>query len=167
MSQTLDTLIAAARAELDLRGASSDPVAAMHAAAQNCAHPDSPRILVQPPADPMRVAVEAHLLERILAPLLENACRHASHEIRVRLAPRAGAVQIVVEDDGPGIADEDLERIFEPGWQGSHVPAGTTQVLGAGLGLALARRLARSAGGEVRADPSPAGARFVVALPRA
>jgi signal transduction histidine kinase len=167
MTQTLDTLIAAARAELDPRGASSDPVVAVRAAAQNCAHPRSLQILVQPPADGVLVAVEEHLLERILAPLLENASRHASQEIRVHIEPRAGAVQIVVEDDGPGIAADDLERIFEPGWQGSHAAAGTTQVLGAGLGLALARRLARSAGGEVRADPSPAGARFVVALPRA
>jgi signal transduction histidine kinase len=167
MTQTLDTLIAAARAELDPRGASSDPMTAVRAAAQNCPHSRSLRILVQPAADPVRVAVEEHLLERILAPLLENASRHASQEIRVRLEPQAGAVQIVVEDDGPGIADDDLERIFEPGWQGNHAAAGSTQVLGAGLGLALARRLARTAGGEVRADPSPAGARFVVALPRA
>ena len=50
-------------------------------------------------------------------------------------------------------------------WQGSERRAATTQVVGAGLGLALSRRLARSAGGEVRAEPNEQGARLVVELP--
>jgi signal transduction histidine kinase len=128
---------------------------------------DGIEILVQPPAQTTQVAVEGHLLERILAPLLDNACRHASHQVWVRFAAQASSIQIVVEDDGAGVRDEDLERIFEPGWQGHQDSGGSTQVLGAGLGLALARRLARSAGGEVRSEPSDGGARFVVALPRA
>jgi signal transduction histidine kinase len=170
MTTTLDTLIAAARAELDPRGATSDPVAVAQRAARACALApgnEAVEIIVEPAPLAGRVAVEEHLLERILAPLLENACRHAGHEIRVRLEPYAAGVQVLVEDDGPGIAEHDLERIFEPGWQGDPRHGGATQVLGAGLGLALARRLARSAGGDVRADPSAGGARFVVELPRA
>jgi signal transduction histidine kinase len=54
--------------------------------------------------------------------------------------------------------------IFEPGMRGS---AGRGAYDGAGLGLSLARRLARSAGGDVEADSSAAGGRFVVRLPAA
>jgi two-component system, OmpR family, sensor kinase len=169
MTETLDTLIAAARAELDPRGATSDPVAAARTAARACTGPapDGPEIVVEPGPGPVRVAIEEHLLERILAPLLDNARRHACSEIRVRLELNGAGVCVVVEDDGPGIGDDDLERVFQPGWQGGHGESGATQVLGAGLGLALARRLARSAGGEVRAEPCPEGARLVVQLPRA
>ena len=170
MTQTLDTLIAAARAELDPRGATSDPVAAARTAARACAElPASAalEIVVEPAAGDVRVAVEGHLLERILAPLLENACRHADARIRVGVKLDTTSVCFVVEDDGPGVPANDLEHVFEPGWQGDHGQSGTTQVLGAGLGLALARRLARSAGGDVRAEPSLDGGRFVVQLPRA
>ena len=76
-----------------------------------------------------------------------------------------GAVRYTIDDDGAGIADEERERIFEPGVrgkQGARDGAG-----GAGLGLALARRLARSANGEIEALVRPRGGRFVVILPSA
>jgi signal transduction histidine kinase len=170
MTRTLETLIAAARAELDSRGATSDPAAAAQAAALACAAlaaGQGVQIVVQPPPTPTHVAVEQHLVERMLAPLLENACRHAERRIDVRIEHSSSRVLLIVEDDGAGIPLEDLERIFEPGWQGRSTGGATTQVVGAGLGLALARRLARNAGGEVRAEPSDAGARLAVELPLA
>jgi len=69
-------------------------------------------------------------------------------------------VLYVVEDDGPGVTEEERERIFEPGVRG----AAANGADGAGLGLALARRLARGASGDVTAEPGGAG-RFVVRLP--
>ena len=68
-----------------------------------------------------------------------------------------------IEDDGPGLAAGERESIFEPGARGQ---AGQ-DAAGAGLGLALARRLARSASGEVSAEPNGEGARFLVSLPAA
>jgi two-component system, OmpR family, sensor kinase len=59
---------------------------------------------------------------------------------------------------------EEAERIFEPGVRGT---AAGGDAGGAGLGLALARRLARAAGGDVEAAPDEAGGRFVVHLPAA
>jgi two-component system OmpR family sensor kinase len=67
-----------------------------------------------------------------------------------------GRVTIAVEDDGGGFPDDDHEALFEPG-------ASTRG--GAGLGLPLARRLARSCGGDVVAVGSEAGARFELRLP--
>ena len=169
MTRTLDTLIAAARGGLDLRGAASDPVAAARAVAaafSGLAHDQGPDIVILAPTQPVRVAVEQQLVERVLAPLVENACRHARDGAQVRFEAGREGVRIIVEDDGPGIPPEDLEHVFAPGWQGAEGRSGGTQVVGAGLGLALARRLARSAGGEVRAELDEHGARLVVELPR-
>jgi signal transduction histidine kinase len=69
---------------------------------------------------------------------------------------------ITVADDGDGIAEADLERIFRPGVRISPRADDRTS----GLGLALARRLADAAGGSIHAEPGPGG-RFVVRLPLA
>jgi two-component system, OmpR family, sensor kinase len=62
----------------------------------------------------------------------------------------------VVRDDGPGVDPAVREHLFEPG---------TSSGGGAGLGLPLARRLARSCGGEVEEVPAPSGARFELRMP--
>jgi signal transduction histidine kinase len=72
---------------------------------------------------------------------------------------------VTLEDDGPGVQGEERERIFEPGVRGS--AASPDSATSAGLGLALARRLARTAGGDVRLGDSARGAQFLVALPAA
>jgi signal transduction histidine kinase len=73
-----------------------------------------------------------------------------------------GSVDISVSDDGPGVPDDDRGRIFEPGFSG-----GVAGQCGgaAGLGLALARRLARAAGGDVQLAEGGTGARFVARIP--
>ena len=99
------------------------------------------------------------VIMRALAPLVENARRHARERVRIELSARGDRVEIAVRDDGPGLDPELGERAFEPGVQG---PASTGE--GAGLGLPLARRLARSCGGDVIARPGPGGC-FVLRLP--
>jgi signal transduction histidine kinase len=102
------------------------------------------------------------LLERVLAPLLENASRYAASEIRIDVARADGRVVIDIADDGRGIAEDDLERIFEPGVRTGEPDGGHA---GAGLGLSLARRLARAAGGDVTAVAGDGGARLRVDVP--
>jgi signal transduction histidine kinase len=70
-----------------------------------------------------------------------------------------------VIDDGPGLADGEEDRIFQPGERGS-VGERQGNTVSAGLGLALAQRLARAAGGDVETRPGPGG-RFVLRLPAA
>jgi two-component system heavy metal sensor histidine kinase CusS len=72
---------------------------------------------------------------------------------------------VAVEDDGPGVPVGQEATIFEPGFRGEQ--AGNANHGGAGLGLSLSRRLARSAGGDVEADARAEGGRFVVRLPAA
>jgi signal transduction histidine kinase len=111
------------------------------------------------PFETCRVGAEAAFVAQLLSPLLDNALRHAATAVRITaVATEDHAVRVCIHDDGPGIAEHDADAVFEPGWQ---TPGGS----GAGLGLALARRLARSLGGEVRVGLAAEGAQLVVELP--
>ncbi|MFN9578290.1 MAG: sensor histidine kinase, partial [Gemmatimonadota bacterium] len=119
---------------------------------------DLPRVAVPATTDHRKVA-------RIVAALLANAYAFTTQgEVRVSLEPRGMRVRIGVHDTGIGIPREDLERVFEDFRQLDG--AADRGVGGAGLGLALARRLARRLGGDVtvRSDAG-AGSSFLVDLP--
>jgi two-component system OmpR family sensor kinase len=168
MHRTLDTLVAAARVESDLARGTGDAAAAARMAADGCASVAAERgveVDVRPPREPVLVGVDADITERVLAPLIENGCRYGEHSVTVTIARRDGVATFTVEDDGPGVPPAAHEAIFEPGRRGSPDAAGHRD--GAGLGLALARRLARAAGGEVQSEPSPSGGRFTAHLPAA
>ena len=101
------------------------------------------------------------LLERIVSPLLANAVRYARSSVTVSAQLVPGAVRIDVVDDGPGVPREFTDELFQPGRRAD--PGDGHD--GAGLGLSLARRLARAVDGEVSHDPAHTGARFKVSLP--
>jgi two-component system OmpR family sensor kinase len=166
MRRTLDTLLAAARIEHRSASVSGDAASAANAAARGCANLAAARgvtISVQDPRVPLRVGVETEVAERVLAPLIENACRYGSSSVIVGMQQRSGAVLFTVQDDGPGVSEEHREQVFEPGWRNG---SDGTEDEGAGLGLPLARRLARAAGGDVYAEAGGEGGRFAVRLPR-
>src|SRR5204863_2525750 len=123
----------------------ADAQAVAEAAARACgglAAEEQIALLVGEPRRPLRVGVDADLAERILQPVLENACRYGATSVRVAIGREDSSVVYAIEDDGPGVAGEDPDRIFDAGVRGHAHRAGSDQ--GAGLGLALARRLARS-----------------------
>jgi len=170
MTRILDTLIAAARAQASSAQTTSDAGTAARAAIQACSRLAATRQLeleLSEPPHPALVGIDSGLLERALAPLLENACHHASHRIEVQVAEVHSTVQIAVQDDGRGVSAADRDEIFAPGFRLAANGATAGRDNGAGLGLALARRLARGVGGDVTLAPSTAGARFVITLPRA
>jgi signal transduction histidine kinase len=105
-------------------------------------------------------------VERILSPLLENAARFARDRIVLDIRAADADVVFEIRDDGPGIDPGDLERIFDPGVRGAEPHADAHEPhAGAGLGLPLARRLARAAAGDVQARARDDGACFTVRLP--
>jgi signal transduction histidine kinase len=103
-------------------------------------------------------------LTRVLQNLLSNAVRHtpADGSVRVTAARANGRLALAVEDTGEGIRPEDLPRVFEPFFRADPARSGP----GAGLGLALAKRIVDALGGDIRAESRPeAGSRFAVELP--
>jgi two-component system, OmpR family, sensor kinase len=172
MSRILDTLISAARTDATPGHARSDAAATAHAAIKACqplARDHGVEIDLRLPSKPVVVGVASDLLERMLAPLLENACRYARHRITLTIRPNGAVVALEVGDDGPGVSPSDREVVFVPGRRAhrGEVGAASPGVDGAGLGLALARRLARGAGGDVElAAGEGHGATFVITVPR-
>ena len=165
MTRTVDALIAAARQEAGLSRMTSDAregVRLAVAGIQDEAAAGGVETQLSLPEIPVRVAIEVDLLERIVHPLLDNALRYGRSRVSVELSVNGTTAVVVVADDGAGIEADEAHTIFDPGVRGA---AAVGEPRGAGLGLALARRLARSAGGEIVAEASEAGGRFSVRLP--
>jgi two-component system OmpR family sensor kinase len=164
MQQVVDALMTAAEHDAGSGRADADALSAARIAVER-ARPDADRrgvrLRLDGGAESASVAADRELTVQILGPLLDNAVRYGKSTVEVEIAQQNGSVVFDVLDDGPGVDDSEVERIFEPGSRGS---AGDGR-RGAGLGLALARRLARAAGGEVRAQASHDGGHFSVVLP--
>ena len=165
LTRTVEALVAAARHEAGSERGTADAYAVAAEAAAACADLAAERrveLELSAPGAPIRVAVEPELGERILQPLLDNACRYGASRISISIERANGGVRYTIDDDGAGVSDEERERIFEPGVRGNQ---SGRDGAGAGLGLALARRLARSASGDIESLARPGGGRFVVILP--
>lgn len=104
-------------------------------------------------------------LARALRNLLDNnAERHAAGSVEVELAAADGRVHLRVLDDGPGVSASDREQVFERFVRLDD--ARTRDEGGAGLGLAIARGIARSHGGDLTVTDAPdGGAAFDISLP--
>lgn len=168
LAKIVDTLVAAARHEAGGVRGTADAFAVAADASEACASLVSDgriELEVEEPDRPVRLGIDADLAERILQPVLENACRYGSTHVRVSIERRDSTVRYLVTDDGPGVSDDERERIFEPGVRGRLGEAGGSD--GAGLGLSLARRLARSMTGDVELLTDARGGSFLVRLPAA
>jgi two-component system, OmpR family, sensor histidine kinase KdpD len=140
---TVDSLVGQALAEL---GTASARVAAH-------LEPDLPP-----------VEVDGAQIELVLLNLLENALEFSPPGSPVEIGARldGGDVVVTVDDSGPGLSDDELERIFEPFEQGRAASRGT------GLGLPIARGFAEANGARLRARAGRAGgASFVLSMPAA
>lgn len=107
------------------------------------------------------------LLDRALANLTRNAVAHTDDGGRIELgcARKDDVVELTVTDDGPGIPERDLERIFDRFYR-PQGPRPSGDASGAGLGLAITRRLIELHGGSITAENvAPHGARFTIRLP--
>ena len=166
MSEILETLMAAARAEAQLESGRSElgRVLARIASGWTAALAEREVELdVRPPPAPMMAGVDAEVVERIVAPLLDNARRYARARVTLSAVARDGAIVVTVADDGPGVEPEARAVLFEPGR-----PHGGRQ-RPPRRGARAAARAPAGQGDRGRRDagaPAPgAGAQFEVRLP--
>ena len=164
MSTTITTLLAIARgeeAQLSTRTSVKDVIATTLASAPV----NGRQVTVQIGSDDsedLRVNATAEIAARALSPLVENALQYAAEQVAISVQGDARTIDITVSDDGPGLplAETDHESMFEAGSRAADSS-------GAGLGLALARRVARTLGGDVRVTSAREPTRFTIRLPRA
>jgi signal transduction histidine kinase len=126
------------------------------------------RISLDAPAE-CRARFDAMRIEQVLTNLLDNALKYATPDARVEVSARAGevdgrpVVEVVVADDGPGIAPDERERVFQ-----AYVRGRGACPNGLGLGLALCKRIVEGHGGSISVGERPGGGcRFAFTLPRA
>ena len=144
----IDALVAVARRELDPAAGTVDLAAIAR---------ELEDVRIDAPAGLPAAAADAEIARRVVATLVDNARRHGAGEVAIELSAAGDRVRLAVRDDGPGLDPALGESAFDPGVRGEHSA-------GAGLGLPLARRLARSCGGDVTARPGPGGC-FALELP--
>ena len=131
--------------------------------------PVAPKVTV--PATPLMVLADPDLITRVLRNLLRNATRHARSTIAVDvgadvaagMGAAGGVAWVRVANDGPAVPAEHRDRIFEPFARIDGARA--ARAGGAGLGLAIARRIARAHDGDLVLEPGSDGAAFRLTLP--
>ncbi len=114
--------------------------------------------------EPAWISAPPEVIDRLAGVLVDNACRHAGPDgkVRISVGQRASRVTLTVEDTGPGIPASDRVRLFDRFHRATEKPGG------AGLGLAIADSIVRSTAGQWRIDDSPlGGALFQVSWRRA
>jgi two-component system OmpR family sensor kinase len=157
MAETITTLLSVARGQVSLEDrVPVDDILVMATAMTR----DSGSTVIVQSTPGLELGVPQSVAIRALAPLLDNAARFGRSVITVSARSRGDVIDISVVDDGPGIGDIDSAELFAPGFRAPDSP-------GSGLGLSLARRLARAAGGDVEMIAGARQTTFMLSLPRA
>lgn len=145
----------------------SEAIAAADPVARAC------RVVLGGRVDPgLVVTADAAGLSRVISNLVMNAIRHTPADGTVEIVGRSweSGVQLTVTDACGGLTDDDLARVFDVAWQGSHartpdLPGSERAGTGAGLGLAIVKGIVEAHRGRVAVANRPGGCRFVVELP--
>jgi two-component system OmpR family sensor kinase len=161
MSGTITTLLAIARGDSPEQQHSTTVDAVL--AATLTGRDSAPPAVRRPEPNPgLRVEATTEIAVRALSPLVDNALRYANEQVTLSVLAGHRSVDITVSDDGPGVDghDGDPDNLFASGTKAPGSP-------GAGLGLALARRVAHSLGGDVSLTSPGKPTSFTLTLPKA
>lgn len=174
MSRLVDSLLDVSRLEagqLSLEMEPTDLMALIRSVADRVSYLIAKHELsleVDGPTTPVHALIDADLIDRVVANLLDNAIKFTLNKGRIRahITPRAADILVSVEDTGPGIPLDQRERFFDRFVQGTDRP-GRTQ--GFGLGLAFCRMAVQAHGGHIWIEDAAdgLGARFTFNVPRA
>lgn len=159
LSQLVTRLLDLARADMARpeEGLSVDVAGAVQRAVDSV-HGEAFKVELDLPARPPPVRVPAATLEAVLGVLLQNSRQAGATRATVSIRMNAETVTLETDDDGPGVAQADRQRLFEPFFTTRRAQGGT------GLGLSIARSLLAANGGAIEFAE---GARFIIVLPRA
>ncbi|MFD9946041.1 sensor histidine kinase [Nonomuraea sp. NPDC059023] len=149
------------RTPVDLMALAADAVSDAHAM-------DPGRVIGLECATPVTVTGDPLRLRQVVGNLLKNVLDHTppGTPAVVRLDREGGHAVLEVIDEGPGLSEEQTERVFERFWRGEHRQADGRRLGGSGLGLSIVAAVVASHGGEVRAASTPGtGTTFTVRLP--
>lgn len=156
LDQLIDEILLSSRLDAMERLDQAEPIDLLALAAEEAAHYEGATVV----GAPVTVQGDARLLRRLIRNLLENAKRHGAPPIEVAVEAETAAATLTVSDRGPGIAEADRARIFEPFFR----KAGGAST-GTGLGLALVRQIARRHRGDVTVETRDGHSAFVLRLP--
>lgn len=167
LAAIIDDLLVAARSELDLLAITRVPVSLRAQVAQVLENSDGQlRNRVTLVGDARQTAIgDPGRVRQIIRNLITNAIRYGGDRIEVRFGVGDGMVRVEVADDGPGLPREEWDRIFEPYYR-AHQGA-DTQPAALGIGLSVARHLARLMDGELTYQRDGEWSVFRLALPGA
>ena len=163
MTRLVDRMLTLARADsglkLELAPLELGPVVLEVCRQAQTVHPEREVVTV---ANSATVAGDEDAIRQLIWILLDNALRHARSRVSVTLSSEGQWARLSVADDGPGIAPEERERVFERFYRSDRARAGH----GAGLGLSIARWIVAQHGGRILAGVAPdGGAAMYVDLP--
>jgi two-component system sensor histidine kinase HydH len=140
----------------EIKVADADPAQLLRAAAVDVG---DERIRIDDSAAPRTWPLDADRIRQVLVNLLENAAEMSEGPIDAAVRRDGAALRFTIRDRGPGLAEADLDRMFEPFF--------TRRTRGTGLGLAVCKRLVDLHGGTIAAhNADGGGAEFSIALPR-
>lgn len=132
--------------------------------AERCAQRTENRVSIEIADDEADVLGDGYYLERAVENLILNAIRYAHSKVLLRIEQLDGAVIVHVEDDGPGVSEDNREKIFAPFYRPD--PSRSRERGGAGLGLAIVRRIMIWHDGECSVSTSAlGGADFTLTFP--
>ncbi|KSB90422.1 histidine kinase [Caulobacter vibrioides] len=162
LSALVGRLLELARADMATpeAGVAAAPLAAAKAVAAALSTPAF-AVTAELPEGLPPVAAPLAMIETVLTVLVENSRQAGAGKVTIGARQDGRTVVLEVADDGPGVANADAARLFEPFFTTRRAQGGT------GLGLSIARSLARAHGGDAAYVAGPEGARFALSLPAA
>ncbi len=171
LRQIVESLLFLARADADteMPGLETIPLAnwlAQYLTESWASHPRFSDIQVEATGhEPTVIYAQPALLGQAVGNLLDNAFKYSppGSRIRIQLHGQPDQVVIAVEDQGPGISADELDRVFDPFFRSAE--ARRFGIPGVGLGLSVTARIVSTFGGRVRASRTDSGSRFEILLP--
>lgn len=120
------------------------------------------------PEEPVLIRIDGNLIKKVILNLLDNSLQHSEEvsHINIKVLSNTKEITVLVEDDGKGISESDLEKIFQRFFTALDSKKSNKDIKGVGLGLSISKSIIEAHGGEIKAyNNNQGGATFMFKLP--